>query len=256
VATESGRTVVIDANFVGGGTFRSQKFDQLVDRLAARGHAVVVPEVVVWEWAQHTHEALTAAQREGTRARRASDPALGVAVPPLDVPPVTEIAGRIRAHIAAVPSAAVATTDPEGAVDAIAQQVMQTGTGSRSKDGTKTGAPDALIVRTVEIELESAEQVVVATGDQHLAEVVGELEEDVVIVRDQRDLWLWHGPTPPPSDELLSAVESFVEGNLTKGLDERHAFALFDQGVILDSSIFDNAGFHTDDVRQKDVEIE
>lgn len=230
-------------------------FDRLVARLGSRGHTVIVPEVVVWEWAQHAHEALAAAHSELARARAMTD-GLNMPLPEFTVPTAKELADRIRSHVTALEPADIADTHPDHAVDAIAQQVLQIGTGSRSKDGVKTGAADALIAHTVEGQILFAEQLVVATADRKLAQLVGELDGNVVVVRDQRELWVWHGLTAPPSDQLILTIHQFLQRELTAEAVEGRTFSLFEHGVNLDASIFEDADFHTDDVRKTDVEVE
>ena len=84
----------------------------------------------------------------------------------------------------------------EAAHAAIASQVLQTGAASRTKDGTKTGAADALVLAAVTELLDRYDEVVLATGDKRLATEARALRENVTIVTDQRQLWEWHGVAP------------------------------------------------------------
>lgn len=51
------RTVVVDTNLFGSGNFSEKVLKHLVP-LAEAGNHIVVPEPVVWEWAEHAHTLL------------------------------------------------------------------------------------------------------------------------------------------------------------------------------------------------------
>lgn len=186
----------------------------------------------------------------------AVDGALGIVVPELEIPPVADLVERIRTAVTSSGHVEVPEPDGDDALEALAEQIQQVGMGSRSKDGTKTGAADAMIVRAVQQELESAEQVVLATGDKRLAATALELDERVVIAHDRRDLWQWHGLTPPLNEDLQLRVLDFVDAQLQEELHGYGTFGLFRYGTRLDSSVYGAAQFQTEDVRQTDIEVD
>ena len=51
-------TLVVDSNFVHRGQYRSDVLGRFARRVYVRGFEVAVPEVVVWEWAEHVHRCI------------------------------------------------------------------------------------------------------------------------------------------------------------------------------------------------------
>lgn len=252
----SEQIVVVDTNFVGRGGFRSAQVSRLAARLARRGHALVVPEVVVWEWAQHAHSAATEASVAARRGSEAVDDRLGVGIHPVEVPPIEDLVSKIRALLSGMESVDLADSEPERALEALKGQVLQTGLGTRTRDGTKTGAADAMILGSVAALLESYETVVLCTADKLLAKAAGDLSGDVVVVADQRALWDWHGLTMPETDDLEPAVLAFVERTLREAVVERRHFPLFESGVSISEEVFKYAGVSTRETRQVDLLVE
>jgi hypothetical protein len=223
----------------------------------ARGHGVLLPEIVIWEWAAHADDALDEIRFAATKAKRAVDPVLEIGLATCPEIAVVEIFERISGAVAEIDGITVVATDPAAAAAAIVQQVTQVGTGSRSKDGTKTGAADALVVSVVAECLDDGyDEVVVASGDKLLGDAARGLDERVVVVRDHHQLWAWHGLTPPPTAALAESIASFAGEQTTQALASGHGFKLFDEGASVDGEIFEYAGFETEDVRETDVVIE
>jgi rRNA-processing protein FCF1 len=247
--------VIVDTNFVSRKYFNKAKLDALGRRLAQREHDFIVPAVVVWEWAVHAHEALSEARLLVGDAIDHVDGALGVELVP--VPEVTagDLASRMFEIIDELDDVFIAPTEPEDAVDALGQQVMQTGMGS-TRDGVRTGAVDALIVHAVRRALDEYEEVVLASNDRALGAAVKELDDEVVVVTDQYRLWQWHGLTPPPDDQLAESIARFAAGEIEESLAVGGDGKLFDQGEEIDANIYEFVGFTTEDVRQVDLTLE
>jgi hypothetical protein len=133
---------LIDTCFFGAGSFKPDNVKKLAGRLARRDVKLWIPQQVIDEWAIHAFEAFKELQAAYTK--------LGDLTIAGEPPP--PLAGRdVAAHIdklcRAMPNVEVLDLDGQCAVDAIRDQVLGEGAGGRSKDGTRTGAVDASIVR-------------------------------------------------------------------------------------------------------------
>ncbi|WP_285185303.1 hypothetical protein [Rhodococcus sp. MEB041] len=124
------------------GNFDASWVEKLAARLAPFGVTLWVPQIVVWEWAEHA----AAAQNEVLPTLRALDrlDIPGMATGPWLTAP--EISDRIEARLRAMPNVEVVPAHGPSAVQAIKDQVLQTGPGTR-KSKVKTGAADSALVR-------------------------------------------------------------------------------------------------------------
>lgn len=133
---------VIDTCFFGAGNFKPDNVEKLAGRLARRDVKLWIPQQVIDEWAIHAFEAFKELQAAYTKLGD-----LTIA----GEPPPTLAARDVAAHIdqlcRAMPNVEVLDLDGQCAVDAIRDQVLGEGAGGRSRDGTRTGAVDASIVR-------------------------------------------------------------------------------------------------------------
>lgn len=143
--------VVVDTNVLGAGRLQIDQIKGLADELLDVDVEVVVPEVVVWEWAEHARSDLVSLE-ETTRLLRKRLGRAGLddlhpaaSAEGSGIPDVQEIVDRIMAQLVDVLNVRVLSTSPEAALDGLRSQVLQTGAGSRkpSAGGTKTGAADA-----------------------------------------------------------------------------------------------------------------
>jgi hypothetical protein len=133
---------VIDTCFFGAGNFKPELVEKLAGRLARRDVKLWIPRQVIDEWSIHAFEAFKELQAAYTRL---GDLAIAGDPPP----PLTarDVAAHIDQLCRAMPNVEVLDLDGQCAVDAIRDQVLGEGAGGRSKDGTRTGAVDASIVR-------------------------------------------------------------------------------------------------------------
>jgi hypothetical protein len=175
VSGDSERVVVLDTNFVGRGRLQVDAVRQLAGRLSERGHSVVIPEVVVWEWAQHAFDALQEARVALDKASRDVDGRLCLTLPELQVPDVLQLVDTISSVLLEMPGVTILASDDASPSDAVQQQVLQIGLGIR-KAGVKTGAADALVLSSVEVLVESCIEVVLCSGDKLLAETTEKLD--------------------------------------------------------------------------------
>jgi hypothetical protein len=101
-----------------------------------------IPQQVIDEWAVHAFEAFKELQAAYTKLGDLT--IAGEPPPPLAA---RDVAAHIDQLCRAMPNVDVLDLDGQCAVDAIRDQVLGEGAGGRSKDGTRTGAVDASIVR-------------------------------------------------------------------------------------------------------------
>ena len=133
---------VIDTCFFGAGNFKPDNVEKLAGRLARRDVKLWIPQQVIDEWAIHAFEAFKELQAAYTKLGDLT--IAGEPPPPLAA---RDVAAHIDQLCRAMPNVEVLDLDGQCAVDAIRDQVLGEGAGGRSKDGTRTGAVDASIVR-------------------------------------------------------------------------------------------------------------
>ncbi|MEE6140420.1 hypothetical protein SKC41_29420 [Mycobacterium sp. 050128] len=133
---------VIDTCFFGAGNFKPDHVEKLADRLARRDVKLWIPQQVIDEWAVHAFEAFKELQAAYTKLGD-----LTIAGEPPAPLAARDVAAHIDQLCRAMPNVEVLDLDGQCAVDAIRDQVLGEGAGGRSKDGTRTGAVDASIVR-------------------------------------------------------------------------------------------------------------
>ncbi len=143
--------VVVDTNVLGAGRLQIDQIEGLADELLYVDVEVVVPEVVIWEWAEHARADLIDLEENARQLRKRvgraglNDLHPAVSAAGSEIPDGQEIVERMRARLEALPNVRVLPTSPEAALDGLRSQVLQIGAGSRkpSAGGTKTGAADA-----------------------------------------------------------------------------------------------------------------
>lgn len=255
VTVAEGGYVVVDANFVGRGRYTAKQFRGLVERLSNRGHTVVVPEVVIWEWASHGHDALTKLDGALQDARNSVDATLGVGVPKITVPTVDELVERIAVELNAFDGVEIHELDHPAAVRALRQPLTQTGTGTR-KNTVKTGAADAAVLDAVAVYVDSDELIVFASGD---AVLCGEAKRDfpeVFIARTQHELWGWHGLIEePPVETVAGDIAHFLEAELQEQVAGRPGPGLLEIGFRLSGDIQRSDEFSRYDAQQFDLVV-
>ncbi|MFF3027592.1 hypothetical protein [Microbacterium sp. NPDC057944] len=155
--------IILDTNSMSRGQYSRSALDSLISA-AGRAASVVIPEVVIWEWAEHAHSAHVALE-EAVRSNRVDDVVIRrTIVEP--VPPIDELVRRIEVSLPA--GVQVWRPDSQAWRLALREQILQMGSGE-TKNNVKTGASDAVVLACVESESAVAEDVVVIlTGDKRL----------------------------------------------------------------------------------------
>ena len=206
-------SIVLDTNFASRGKYQSKRLRKVIERLVARGHEVVIPEVVVWEWAEHLHRKLKFAHEvAGSAGVDATASGLAIGVANVELPAIEKLCDGIVADLTAIPGVNVQRASPQDAVRAIRDQVLQVGMGSR-RTGTKTGAADSLVLATAlraSDDLFHDRTVVLCSNDAELADAAHVCDRPLIVIRDLSVLWRWHGTTQPVDDDLANAVERWL----------------------------------------------
>ena len=158
--------VVIDTNFVGKGRFSPKQITGLGQRISASGALLLVPEVVVWEWAEHLVSDVRLAKESLNRIEPYSE--LFSTVGAELTTSVDEAVETISAHIDGQDSFAVSRLHGDDAIRSIRDQILQTGAGE-TKSGIKTGAADSTVLALIEREsrdLAAGQVLILATSDK------------------------------------------------------------------------------------------
>ena len=88
--------VVVDANYTGKGRYNAQQLERLVADIDSASPSLIIPEVVVWEWAEHLHADL--AKLATRQASLRLDPSV-FAPPHWAVPDVEALVERIGSSV-------------------------------------------------------------------------------------------------------------------------------------------------------------
>jgi rRNA-processing protein FCF1 len=197
--------VVVDTNLMRRGHFSATRLQTMVDSVGGEAE-FVVPEVVIWEWAEHAAAAFDALRDQ--HKHFPVDPQL-IGLPALPEPPSKkELVPIIERSLPA--GVEVWKAAPQTWRDAVEAQVLQTGTGER-KEGVKTGAADHLVlacVRETMHDRSNAEAVVLATGDKRLRETcAAEFGDDVLLANSHHELLKRLVEFEPAAGELAEHVE-------------------------------------------------
>lgn len=222
---------MLDANYAGRGHFNQRRLAHLAATVAGGEVEFVIPEVVLWEWAEHAAAVTEALLEEHKRF-----PVCSTVFPLPSMPPPLEIIDLVAAIIAALPRNfhvwRPPATDWRGAVRA---QVLQTGTGER-KDGVKTGAADHLVLSCVRAQIDerlAAEAVVLATADKHLRrECERAFGDELLCASNDHELLARLIEFQPAADDLSESVERQLTDLIQFGdSDIATALANFAMGV-------------------------
>ena len=205
--------IVVDTSFCTRGKFQAGRLAKIFERMVSRGHTVIVPEVVVWEWAEHLHQTLDAGDRMAKivagEARAAGLVADGNIVRERSPQGLCD---HIANQLVSMPGVMVERTIGEDAVGAIRDQVLQERLGIR-KGSTKTGAADSLVLaaarRSIARQIDDG-VVVLCTSDDELGALAAQIDDSLTVVKDHRELWRWHGTTQPLDDDLAGAIRRWL----------------------------------------------
>ncbi|CAH0178330.1 hypothetical protein SRABI02_01421 [Plantibacter cousiniae] len=188
----------------------------------------MVPEVVVWEWAEHAHSSHTALA-EVLRQHRVDAQVLPKVLPP-DIPSIEDVVTTISALLEK--RATIWTPSREVLRDAVRQQVLQLGSGERKKE-VKTGAADALVLACVGAQLDEADgAVILLTSDRKLSEDCKATFDEAHVANGSGNLLTQLNKFEPAEEDLSLRTEE----TLTEYLNENIA----DLGEAIP---FDDFGF-------------
>ncbi|WP_235738768.1 hypothetical protein [Nocardioides alcanivorans] len=138
--------IVVDTNFGPHGYPDMPRLKQLAASAQRVGIRVGVPEVVVWEWAEHLQQKVSAAF---TATRQANGAMLKGGLGAIATP-VASTADKIAIELAravqTVPNLVLIPASERNARDALRDQILQQGGGSK-KNEVKTGAADSAWIR-------------------------------------------------------------------------------------------------------------
>lgn len=242
--------LVLDTNALRHGQFSIPALRAWI-RAVGEGADVVIPQVVIWEWAEHAAAAHT--RLAGQLDEFKADPALYARPMLVDPLPLDELIRKMRELL---PRPARVYTHADSAYkQAVMDQVLQTGPAER-KDGVKTGAADSLLQECLAAQLEDrrgTEAVILATGDKGLKRAcTAEFGEDVLIVSSTRELLQKLYAFVPAQEDLLEEAETALWDRVRDASsDIGSALRAFDMGYRIQVS--DRAPSTVHDVPVRDL---
>jgi hypothetical protein len=201
--------LVLDANALRRGHFNAASLRQWVDAAGGGDVDILIPEVVLWEWAEHAasaHATLHAQHQEFK-----VDPAV------YDRPTLTEEVSKetlVTRITALLPQSVTLWVPPASAWErAVMEQVLQIGTGER-RDSVKTGAADSLVLACVQEQVDErrgTEAVLLATNDKRLQKACStRFGDDVLLAGSTADLLNRINSFEPARGDLQEEVEEVL----------------------------------------------
>jgi len=161
--------VVVDTNVFGRGRLDVAAIEGMAQDLRPVDVEVVVPEAVLWEWADHARTDLETLYDDARALRRARLDGLvpGIGQVAGQVPEVEKILAEMTTALGGLDNVRVLPASEAGALVGVRAQVLRQGAGRRKRDdGEKTGAADTLWVYDGLAMAEGdPERVVFLTGD-------------------------------------------------------------------------------------------
>lgn len=223
--------VILDTNALPHGHFSDRVLSKLID-VASRGASIVVPEIVVWEWAEHAYAAQKSLA-EVVRQQRV-DEKLVARLPAPEVPGINELVARVESALSG--RATIWTPPPAVWRDALHQQVLQIGTGER-KLGIKTGAADAIVLACVEEHIDTADgAVVLLSNDGKLRAACMTRCSDALVANGVGQLLSSLNEFEPAEEDLALRVAEDLPVLLNEEIaDQGIAMPFEDLGVELQS---------------------
>lgn len=222
--------IILDTNAMPHGQFNSRALRRLRDMVGA-GSSIVVPEVVVWEWAEHAHKAQLALNLSVAQHR--VDPAV---ITPASVPATPTVDELVETITSALVAAGVEIWKPDEDVwkQALRQQVLQVGAGE-VKDGIKTGAADAVVLASAKhFEYRSEPPVLLYSSDARLRTQAKSEAPDLLVANATRDILTQLSDFEPPADDLEVRAAEVIPDVLNQRIAEGEpALAFDDYGVEL-----------------------
>lgn len=152
--------ILIDTNSMPEGHFDGRRFETMARICDDNDLTLCVPEVVLWEWQEHSSRML----REFDDTLKRLQKRLGWCIPPIPPLPVPEDVTR-RLHRTVVARSHIIKASGPAAIRGLHDQVLQVGSGT-TRGGTKTGAADSAWISAA-IELaEEADLLLVVSADR------------------------------------------------------------------------------------------
>lgn len=207
--------VILDTNALPHGHYSERALVRLIE-IAGRGATIVVPEVVVWEWAEHAHAA-QAGLAEVVRQHRVDAKVVPRPVIP-ETPPIDEVVAAIRNLMRG--RGTIWAPSQEVWREAVRQQVLQIGSGETKKE-VKTGAADAVVLACVAAQLESAEgAVILVTSDRKVSDDCKKAFGNVLIASGSGNLLTQLNKFEPAEEDLSLRTEETLTEYLNKNIAE------------------------------------
>jgi len=205
--------LVLDANALRRGHFSVKGLRQWMNAVGEAAE-ILIPEVVIWEWAEHAASAHTTLQSQLQEFR--VDPGLYERPTLADQVSLESLVERIRGLL---PSSIRVWSAPDPVwKSAVRDQVLQIGPGER-KEGVKTGAADSVVLACVQEQVDNrrtAEPVLLATNDTRLKANCARLfHEEVVLAGSTVALLERLNAFVPAEQELYEATEEVLRGLVT-----------------------------------------
>lgn len=223
--------IILDTNAMPHGQFSSTAMES-IRIVAGRGASIVVPEVVIWEWAEHARSAHVALEEAIKRYR--VDGALVARPLIVPSPSIEDLVRRIET---ALPCGVSVWRPKEDAWRAaVRDQVLQVGSGE-IKGNVKTGASDAIVFACVEYECDHAEgAVVVLTSDKLLRKNVSARFDNALAASGTGSLFQAVIKFVPDTEDLAVRLMENLPTYLNERLvDTSEMLAFHDFGVAMEA---------------------
>jgi hypothetical protein len=205
--------IVVDSNFIGRGHFNSDKLAALGDRVKFTGAVVIVPEVVIWEWAEHARKSMDDASRAVDLLRRHADASLLMPAVPLEVPEALSLADRISSTVNKMRNVFVEPTTSDAALLALKSQVLLSGEATHRKEGVKTGAADVVVLECLKnLHAQNDLRVILASSDSRLIAAANTEVPGLIVVRSHNELFAAIFAHAPDVVALADYVDAFARG--------------------------------------------
>jgi predicted nucleic acid-binding protein len=221
--------LVLDTNALRRGHFSTKALRQWIEAVGEDAD-ILIPEVVIWEWAEHAASAHTTLQSQLQEFR--VDPGLYKRPTLADQVSIESLVDRITGLL---PNSIRVWSAPDSVWKrAIMDQVLQIGSGER-KEGVKTGAADSVVLACVQEQVDdrrNAEAILLATKDTRLKANCSRLfGEEVLLAESPVALLERLNAFEPAEQELYEATEEVLRGLVTDtSSDIGAALDTFDMG--------------------------
>ncbi|GCD20179.1 hypothetical protein CTKZ_17410 [Cellulomonas algicola] len=243
------RWAVVDANAFGRGKVQLDQVEGLANELKGADVEVVIPEVVLWEWAQHAHADLAAhydSLRASTKTLRGSRiaGAFPAVVDRFNVPEVTveQVLEHLTRLLSGLDNVSVLPATPVAALAGLRAQVLMQGPGER-KSGVKTGAADmAWVHDALALAEHDSTRLVLLTADSDVDAAIAHLGLQLPVRYARRNelVAALRGLVPAPASELALNLARHVAANLPASIGSiGRAGKLDDLAAVIDDTLLE-----------------